>query len=141
MRLEVRGRVVRGSGEAASFTDLDWVREEFRHKLGFDPFSGTLNIQTTKEDAQAIYRLTKETGVPIDPPTEGFCVARCLRARVTALGAVPNQAQSAVQGAIIVPLVATYYEDIIEVMAPAKIMDALQLKDGQELSLEVWTDA
>ncbi len=141
MRLEVRGRLVRGSGQAASFTDLDWVREEFRRKLGFDPYSGTLNIQTTKEDAQAIYRLTKETGVPIDPPTEDFCVARCLRAQVTPLDAAPNQGQSSVQGAIIVPLVASYYEDIIEVMAPAKIMDALQLRDGQELSLEVWTDA
>jgi len=125
--MELQGRIVRGSGQAASFTDLDWVREQFRHKLGFEPYPGTLNLQTSKEDAQAIYRLAREAGVAIEPPNEDFCMARCLRARV-----------GPIQAAVIVPLVESYYEDIVEVMAPAKIMDELNLKDGQELSLEVW---
>ncbi len=34
-----------GQGQGRSFTRLDWVRRQFRDKLGFAPYPGTLNLQ------------------------------------------------------------------------------------------------
>jgi hypothetical protein len=33
-----------GLGEGAGFTALDWVDRQFRAKLGFSPYPGTLNL-------------------------------------------------------------------------------------------------
>ncbi|HEX7593320.1 MAG TPA: DUF120 domain-containing protein [Anaerolineae bacterium] len=41
----IRGIVCAGQGQGRSFTRLDWVRRQFRDKLGFDPYPGTLNLQ------------------------------------------------------------------------------------------------
>ncbi len=40
----VAGSCARGR-DGRSFTRLDWVRRQFRDKLGFDPYPGTLNLQ------------------------------------------------------------------------------------------------
>jgi CTP-dependent riboflavin kinase len=43
-RLILAGQVVTGRGQGATFTQLDWAREQFITKLGIDPFPGTLNL-------------------------------------------------------------------------------------------------
>ena len=43
------GEIVSGAREAVFFTQLDWVQEQCKTKLGFKPYPGTLNLEINKE--------------------------------------------------------------------------------------------
>ena len=40
----IEGRLVRGPGQAAGFTRIDWVRRQSVELAGIDPFPGTVNL-------------------------------------------------------------------------------------------------
>ena len=44
LKLEFGGTLCSGLGEGARFTQLPWAVREFRDKLGFEPYPGTLNL-------------------------------------------------------------------------------------------------
>ena len=55
-----------------------------------------------------------------------FCEAVCLKVSIGAL-----------EGAAILPHVEDYYENIIEIMAPVKVKERLNLEDGDELIVTI----
>ncbi|MBI4492333.1 MAG: HAD-IA family hydrolase [Chloroflexi bacterium] len=122
----LRGRVERGRGEAAGFTQFAWVREQVASRLGFELYPGTLNLRLEGTDLAAWAELRARPGVPIEP-SPGFCAARCYRVSVE--GQVP--------GAIVLPMVSDYPTDVVEVLAPLALREALGLVDGTALTLAV----
>ena len=121
------GRVVTGRGEAAGFTQLDWVRDRFVAELGIDPYPGTLNLLVEGEaDARSWSALRSRPAVRVDPPSGPFCSARCHAVRLD--GWLP--------AAIVVPEVAGYPPAQVEIVAAVPVRRTLGLADGDGVALE-----
>jgi riboflavin kinase len=121
----IHGIVRAGQGKGRAFTQLDWVRRQFCDKLGFDPYPGTLNLHI--EDRAALASLRTRQGSVIEPEEEGYCRAR----------AVPVRVNGRIAAAWIIPDVPGYPGDVMELMAPVSLRDALKLKDGDSVRVEV----
>ena len=126
--LNLRGRIVSGTGRAAFFTQLDWVREQCDAKLGFNPYPGTLNIELTPESGIALRHLEREATLEFVPPDPRFCVAKLLSVSLGSIG-----------GAMIFPAegVRIHGKSIVEILAPLSLKEALKVRDGDELSFTV----
>jgi riboflavin kinase len=119
------GVVISGKGEAGAFTQLSWLRAQFRAKFGLDPYPGTLNVRLDKRLAGDL--LSALPWVSIDAQEPGYCVARALRVEI-------NGRASAVW---ILPEVAGYPTDQIELMADQSLRALLGLKDGNRVVIQV----
>ena len=125
-RIHFRGKVVSSMGEGRYYTEQSGYVEQFKDKLGFDPYPGTLNLRLSPgTDVEKLRDTTK--GVRIEPQ-EGFCEARCFKAFV----------MKKVWGAVVMPQVPGYPSDLLEILAPVNLRDALRLKDGAEIEVSVW---
>lgn len=127
---EVSGRVVSGVQRASFFTQLNWVQEQCMEKLGFRPFPGTLNLNmdVIEEDQPTVQELRKKEGVKLISPDPNYCAATVLPVYL-----------GSIKGAIVIPAedVDVHGRDVIEVLAPLRLRDALQLKDGDLVTLVV----
>ena len=123
------GRLASGRGEGASFTRLPWARAQFVAKLGIDPYPGTINL-TLDDGARAAWAMRRrELAVVIAAPDAAFCDARAARVRIA----------GAIDGAVVVPLVAGYPDDKVEVIAAVGVRAALGLADGDPVELRFET--
>ncbi len=122
-------------GAAAGFMALDWVQQALKQKLGFVPFPATLNLRPkTQEDARAWQTIQKELkGVDLFPPDSGFCTAQLFWVQIS--GAAMTEGVI-VKGAVLVPEVANYPKDKIEVVAPVRLKDHCGVKDGDQVTVE-----
>ena len=129
-KIAVRGIVVTGLRQAAFFTQLDWVQKQCREKLGFEPYPGTLNLEVLEEYLPLIQELQNEEGIKLIPPDSNFCEGKTLKISV-----------EKIKGALIVPSeeVKVHKNNIIELMAPIFIRSALQLNDGDILTVGIET--
>ncbi|WP_435547462.1 DUF120 domain-containing protein [Desulfobacterium sp. N47] len=122
------GVIVRGAGEAAYFTKLDWVQKQCAEKLGFKPFPGTLNILVNRNCFPYLEDLQKKPAIELLSPNPSFCNARLLPASLNDLLV-----------AIIIPdeEVNIHDKNIVEVIAPVSLKKTLSLRDGEEVVLFV----
>ncbi len=123
--MELIGFVQDGLSKGASFTQLDWVREQFRDKVGFEPYPGTLNVHVVNSVALAIWRT--RPGILIAPGTSDYSAARCY----------PVKVGGRETAAWILPEVPDYPADLVELMAPVSLRAALQLKTGDIVSIHL----
>jgi riboflavin kinase len=121
------GKVITGLGEGQYYISLEGYRAQFREKLGFDPYPGTLNI---KLDPPSIgLRKRIDGSIPI----AGFTSEN----RTFGRGSCFNVRVKDVMGAVVVPERTHYPEDIIEIIAPVKLRDYLNIDDGSSVEVEV----
>ena len=125
---QIKGVIFSESRETAFFTSLDWVRWQCREKLGFEAYPGTLNLRINEKDLSAISHLVAGQGCQATPPTLAFCEAMRLK---VAIGAIEALA--------ILPYVGDYYESTVEIIAPVKIKEKVNLTDGDEVVLTIDT--
>ncbi len=121
--------VFSGLGEGSYYVSLEGYRRQFREKLGIDPFPGTLNLGVAKEDMIIKKRLDKEEGIKI----EGFSAENRTFGPVKAFKCRVN----GFQAFIVIPQRTHYPGDVVEVISDRKLRDALNLKDGDTVELEV----
>jgi riboflavin kinase len=127
-KIILRGRVFSGGRTGSFFVNLPWAMKQFKEKLGFNPYPGTLNLQLSPgTDVEKLRNATK--GIKIKPP-EGFHGGRCFKAQV----------MEKVWGAIVVPDVPDYPPNLLEILAPIHLREALRLKDGMEVKVAVWLE-
>lgn len=124
--LSVKGRVFVGKGEGAKFVKLPWVRKQIVEKLGFNPYLGTLNLRLYEDDIKIKKQLKKAKSVSISP-VAGFCSGKCYRAFLT----------NSLECAIIMPEVARYPADVIEIVSSTNLRERLCLKDGDIVEVTV----
>ena len=122
------GSVVTGRGEAAAFTRLEWVREQFLDRLAIDPYPGTLNLTLAADsrDLEAWRQLQASAGHRIEPATPLFCAARCY----------PVRLNDALPAGIVIPEVPDYPSAQVELVAAVSIRDALHVADGDRVVVE-----
>jgi CTP-dependent riboflavin kinase len=125
-KLTVTGKIVNGEKKGAFFTQLDWVQDQCQEKLGFKPFPGTLNLEIETEKIPHIEALLKRSGLELVPPDPNFCAGRVYP--VSIMGVI---------GAIIAPAedVRVHGKNIIELIAPTCLKDAMDVDDGDEIML------
>lgn len=130
--MHFRGRFCQGKGEAAGFTELAWVKEACRREFGFEPYPGTVNLRVEPEVLAELRRLAASAGATLASPDPRFCDALGLKARL-------SRGDVTLEAAIVLPLVEDYYEDIVELVAPVKVTEVLQLEEGAELAVATVT--
>lgn len=126
--LGVRGQVGHGLGEGFYYMSQDGYRRQFQHKLGWDPYPGTLNLRLEGQEAAKLEVLRKADGIPIEGFTSGnrtFGGASCFFATL-------QEAECAV----IIP-VRSHYDDVLEVISPHQLRKKLGLKDDQTVEVLV----
>jgi riboflavin kinase len=122
-RIEFSGTVISGGGDGKKFMELPWVKRQITEKLGFAPYAGTLNLKLTEESAKHRKLLEKTPSAKV-LPAEGYCDGLLFKAFIGIL-----------QCAIVVPQVAGYPNDLLEVIASVNLREALQLEDGCEVTV------
>lgn len=124
--MRITGKIVRGVGESASFLSIPWVNRQMWEKLQFQPHGGTLNIAV---DDPGIQRALKaHQGDRLCSEATGFCDALIFR------GLIADKFECG----IVLPLVPNYNECLLEIVAPVHLKDSLDLKDGDEITLELY---
>lgn len=124
-KLCIRGKVFSGKSEGEKFIKLPWVSEQIAKKIGFFPYPGTLNI--TLEEKYVKPELLKEAKPVEISPIAGFCRGKCLKAYLA----------NNVECAIIIPEIADYPRDVLEIIAPINLRKKLSLKDGDTVTVEM----
>ena len=121
----LKGRVSSGKGEGTDFVTLPWARRQIEEKLGFRPYSGTLNIKLDEKSIKMKKALMSAKGAEISP-APGYCRGRIFEASIMK-----------VMCAVVLPEVLGYPEDVIEVISSANLRERLHLVDGSWVEVKV----
>ena len=125
-KLTITGKIVSGEKKGAFFTQLDWVQNQCQEKLGFKPFPGTLNLEIEAAKIPHVEALLDKRGLELVPPDPKFCAGHVYP--VSIMG---------VSGAIVAPAedVRVHSKNILELISPTCLKDALDVDDGDEIML------
>lgn len=121
--LVMNATVFSGLGEGSYYMSLEGYTRQFRSRLGFDPFPGTLNLRVRKEDLSERRLLESYPFIPID----GFANEKRTYGGAKCYKAIVNEKT---RGAIVIPIRAHYGEDVVEIISPESLRKRLRLKDG-----------
>jgi riboflavin kinase len=116
----IEGKVFTGVGEGAYYMSQEGYRRQFREKLGFDPYPGTLNLRVAPATSDG---LSQRPGIRIESFSAGdrsFGGGRCFRIRIP-----PD-----VLGAIFLPDRTHYPQDVLEIVSPENLRERLGVSDG-----------
>jgi riboflavin kinase len=126
----INGEVTSGLGEGGYYMRIQGYREQFREKIGFDPYPGTLNLKLKTEDDRRTRQILQDLeGIEIKGFREKdrtFGPVKCFKAEI-----------DGIEGAVVIPERTHHGFDSLEVIAPQKIRDALNLRDGDIVSVKV----
>jgi CTP-dependent riboflavin kinase len=125
--VELSGEACAGLGEGRAFTTLGWFVRECEARLGFTPYPGTFNLRVSSPHWPAIRAELLDSPALAIPARPGYCAAFCFRALLA----------GSVETALVIPDVAGYPADKIELLAATPIRDRLGVADGTRLSLHV----
>ncbi|WP_435365063.1 DUF120 domain-containing protein [Haloarchaeobius sp. DYHT-AS-18] len=133
--VELYGTVTSGMGEGRHYISLPGYMEQFEERLGYEPFAGTLNVELDSESVRRRSAMEAMTPVPIDgweddDRTYGPCI--CYPATIeTADGETYEAAHT------IAPERTHHDEDQLEIIAPERLRDALELADDDHVTIYV----
>jgi riboflavin kinase len=126
--LVIRGAVTTGMGEGQYYVTQPGYQEQFKEKLNFVPFEGTLNLKMNPADAGKIEILRRSEGIVIHGFQRNgrtFGEVRCF------LASIQN-----IECAVILPM-RSHYSDILEVLCKYNLRRTLGLTDGDVIELRI----
>ncbi len=132
--LELTGTVTSGMGEGRHYITLSGYMRQFRNKLGYEPFAGTLNVDLTAESIRTRTRLESFDPIVIEgweSDDRTYGPAYCYPASVAVDGSRYSDAH------VITPERTHHGEDHLELIAPEKLRDELELDDDTEVTIYV----
>jgi len=129
--IEFKGTIISGMGEGVYYMSLKGYTKQFKAKLGYVPFPGTLNVKLKdKEFIEAkrtldAYPAVMINGFSDDKRTYGW--VKCYSARVNNL-----------IDAVLILLERTHHDDsVIELISKDNIKKATKLSTGSQISIRV----
>ena len=129
--LELKGKVVSGMGEGAYYMSLKGYTKQFKSKLGYIPFPGTLNVKLNDEKyVQAVNHLSEHTDVKIESFSDGkrtFGWVKCFS------GIINNE----IDCELIILERTHHNHSIIEFISRKNIRKSLQLKDNSTVKIKI----
>jgi riboflavin kinase, archaea type len=125
---KISGKIVKGIQKGAYFTNLDWVQEQCMIKLGFRPHPGTLNLQIENDCLQILDQLKNEPCEELISPDPKFCTAKVYPVVI-----------GKEKCALLIPdeSVRAHGAAIVEFIAPKSLKDALNVEDGDSLTVVI----
>jgi len=128
-KLKITGKIVEGLGEGGFYVSLEGYQKQFKDKVGFETYPGTLNLKLKKEEMEKRFRLRE-----IDPIIiEGWKTkSRSYGDIFLYKCRVENK-----PCALIIPVRTHHGFDILEIIAPFNVKDKLRKKNGDEITVEV----
>lgn len=127
-RLRFTGTVASGLGEGRYYLTQPGYVVQFTERLGYTPYPGTLNLRLDEPDLRRVQNVHHWAGIRIDGfPASGrtfggaTCYAARLRGRPSHL-IVPDR---------------THHKDVVEFIASEFLREALPVKDGDRIEVEV----
>jgi riboflavin kinase len=133
--VDLVGRVTSGMGEGRHYISLPGYKRQFEERLGYEPFPGTLNLDLTERAVRDRSALDALDPIPIDgweDEDRTYGPASCYPATVETAGGDRYEDTHA-----IVPERTHHDETKLEVIAPDRLRDALDLDDGDEVTVRV----
>lgn len=135
--IDFEGTVVSGMGEGAYYMSLEGYRKQFKEKLGFEPYPGTLNVKLID---QIFMNARREIGRYPSVFINGFSDnmrtygwVKCYKANIN---------KGAVNNAAALVLERTHYDDsMLEIIAPICLKEAIRIQNGDRISIKVQIDA
>lgn len=127
-RLRFSGVVASGLGEGRYYLSQPGYLLQFNERLGYAPYPGTLNVRLRPEEFVRVGSVRDWKGIRIDgfqASGRTFGGATCYTARLSGRSShliVPDR---------------THHKDVIEFIAPEFLREALHVKDGDEVTVEV----
>jgi len=127
-QLNVAGKIVSGAKQGAFFTQLEWVQDQCREKLGFAPWPGTLNLEIEIEHVEVIEELKVKAGMELVSPNSNYCSGHVLP---VSIGSIP--------AAIVLPAedVRVHPKNIVEIISPKMLKESLGAKDGDWVTFTI----
>jgi riboflavin kinase len=125
----IEGHLVTGIGEGAYYVDV--YASKLREALGFKPHLGTLNVKVSDEDSRRAIGRMKNT-----PPL----VVNGFRHKGRTFGDVicyRVKVNDKIEAAVVMAQRTHHSEDILEVVAPVNIREALNIVDDSKVTLTV----
>lgn len=131
--IDFEGSVVSGMGEGAYYMSLEGYRRQFKNKLGYEPYPGTLNVRLVD---QLYMNARRELGRHPSIFVDGFSDSTRTYGWVKCYRAIVND--GAVDNAAVLVLERTHYDDsMLEVIAPVSIKQAAGIKNGDRIKVQV----
>jgi riboflavin kinase len=130
----LHGTVTAGMGEGRHYISLPGYMEQFVERLDYEPFAGTLNVELDEESVRERGRMDALDPVRIDgweDDERTYGPAFCWPATVEAEAGTYEPAH------VIAPERTHHGDDQLEVIAPDRLRDELDLEDGGELTVRV----
>ncbi|MFC4540334.1 DUF120 domain-containing protein [Halosolutus amylolyticus] len=130
-----KGTVTDGLNEARHYISLDGYKEQFKNRLGYEPYPGTLNVTLSRRDVPERSVLEVKSGIDIDSWSDDertYGAATCYAARVEA------DSEDVFEPAhVLVPDRTHHGEDAIEIIGPVSFRDELELTNGDHITIHV----
>ena len=130
-RVLFKGKVVSGLGEGRYYTEQSGYVEQFKDKLGFVPFPGTLNVEIEYVERNKLRLLKDHRAINIEEfktKNRTFGGVRCFRAKI-----------DGTDGAIVLP-VRSHYSNVLEFISMDFLREKLSIKDGDGVKIVIYFD-
>lgn len=130
-KIELKGSIVSGMGEGAYYMSLKGYTEQFKEKIGYVPFPGTLNIRLDrKEDFEAVKKFDNAKTTYI----EGFSDGKRTYGWVKCHPAKLNSSLDC----LLIRLERTHHDtSIVELISKYDLRKAAKLDDGTKVRIEI----
>lgn len=122
--MEIKGIITSGQGKGAYFMSLPVYKDQFKEKLNFSPFLGTLNIKIGQKEIDNIHEIPEDKLTVIEGK-ENF-------GDVLIIKAILNDK---IYGAVVFPKKTTHGENILEFIAHENIKEKLGVKNGDTVKI------
>ncbi len=128
-KIELKGEVVSGLGEGGYYIGQEGYQTQFKEKIGFKPYPGTLDLKLSPSSLKLKKWLKMRDGVEI----EGFSTEERSFGPAKAF---PSKIKDE-EAAIVLPYRTHHEENILEIISPIELRKEFELEDGDELKIEV----
>jgi len=134
-QLVLEGDVTTGMGEGSYYINLSGYAKQFKDRLGYRPYPGTLNLNLTTESIRQRGRLQFFEAVHIESwsgEDRTYGAANCYSATITT-----DEEETYEQAHILLPDRTHHDTDQLEIIAPDRLRDELGLSDGDHVSVQI----
>ena len=130
-QLELNGSIISGLGEGAYYMSLNGYTKQFKVKIGYIPFSGTLNIKLNQLQAtQVIQQLDELDNVMLEPFSDGkrtYGWVKCFHATLN--DSIKCE---------LIRLERTHHDSsVIELISKNNLRKTTRLKSGSKVTLQI----
>lgn len=131
--IDFEGTVVPGMGEGAYYMSLEGYRKQFKQKLGYEPYPGTLNVKLTdRMFMNARREINKYPSIFINgfsDNTRTYGWVKCYIASIN---------KGVTNDAAVLVLERTHYDDsMLEIIAPISLKESTGIQNGDKINIRI----